>query len=575
MESTGLAISGGVDSMALASICSAFTKQNKQFQDCNPFSGFIVDHGLRPESKDEALKVAEELRRLGIGPEILGLDWSPYGNPKCLTNFETIARRLRYQAIGKACFRQRISTVLVAHHADDVGETVLSRIVARYLGEGLQGVKSRTPIPECEGIYGASASGMPRSFNIWNDETGGKERQEKRMPCSMMTIENGGVYLERPLLLFAKTQLIEVCQKDGVVWFEDSTNTDKTLTMRNAIRHLQQDGSLPAALQRPRLTEVAKKLREKHKLYEYRAKEIYDTMSIELNMTTSKVTFSLPEDINFGMTGNGEPYHVKAILARKLLMLVSPLQVISLQDLDPAVEALFAELSKKSSKTQVQGVIIHKSPLPGVQLDSFTISQQPPHRSSVKANELSPLKTLTKTSRDNKHYWTDWRLWDNRYWMRVGCLSAKNTNPEHLRFFVNFLTPGTTHAIRSSLLSSEPAVRGSLSGALHLAGDSKWSQPIITMKVDDGKSSTVEVNGSEEAIALPALGWTKGAEAGAVKRLGLVCQIRYKAVEFGGGKGHKVVEPVAQRKPTGSRARAMEQQARRLAKIDEAWSSAG
>ena len=567
-EITGLAISGGVDSMALASICSGFTQQSTRYQDQKPFSGFIVDHGLRPESKDEALKVSEELRRLGIESEILGLDWSPYGNPKYLTNFETIARRLRYQAIGKACFQQRISTVLVAHHADDLAETVLSRIVARYLGEGLQGVKSSTPIPECEDIYGVGGSGLLRRNDVL-----GKQCREKRKPGSM-TIASGGVYLGRPLLPFAKAQLVEVCQEDGVQWFEDSTNADKTLTVRNTIRHLQQDDSLPTALRRPRLMEVAKTIREKHKLFERRVQEIYDSMAIELHTSTSKVVFSLPKNIDFGMTANSEPYNVKSMLARKLLMLVSPLHAISLQDLDPAIEAIFVEGSPGPSRTQVQGVIIHKNPLPDdIERSSFIISQQVPLRSSLKSTKLSPLKASKEASQDKKHHWTDWHLWNNRYWIRVGCLSPNDTNPEHLRFFINFLTPATIHAIRSSIPSSEPAVHRSLNGALHLAGDSKWSQPVITMKIDDGKSSTMEVNQSEEAIALPALGWTKGAAA--VKRLGLVWQIRYKAIDFGTGKSHKVVEPVAQPKPTGSRARAIQQQARRMAKIDEAWSSAG
>lgn len=60
-STTGLAISGGVDSMALASLCSRFNSPDS----ISPaFSAFIVDHGVRKGSTEEAENVAELLRRL-------------------------------------------------------------------------------------------------------------------------------------------------------------------------------------------------------------------------------------------------------------------------------------------------------------------------------------------------------------------------------------------------------------------------------------------------------------------------------------------------------------------------------
>lgn len=55
----GLAISGGVDSMALASLYSTAHRDNKDLP--IPY-GIIVDHKARPESTEEAKWVAEELR---------------------------------------------------------------------------------------------------------------------------------------------------------------------------------------------------------------------------------------------------------------------------------------------------------------------------------------------------------------------------------------------------------------------------------------------------------------------------------------------------------------------------------
>ena len=60
---TGLAVSGGVDSMALAQLCSGLKTCETTF-DWN-FRAYIVDHAARLGSKDEAECVAERLDRMG------------------------------------------------------------------------------------------------------------------------------------------------------------------------------------------------------------------------------------------------------------------------------------------------------------------------------------------------------------------------------------------------------------------------------------------------------------------------------------------------------------------------------
>lgn len=57
----GLAISGGVDSMALAYLCAKLQK-SKQMS----FRAFIVDHGARDGSAKEAKSVFEALEKLGL-----------------------------------------------------------------------------------------------------------------------------------------------------------------------------------------------------------------------------------------------------------------------------------------------------------------------------------------------------------------------------------------------------------------------------------------------------------------------------------------------------------------------------
>lgn len=63
----GLAISGGVDSMALASLCSQL--QSEPNNPVRPrFRAFVVDHGVRATSKDEAASVAKILESRSTSP---------------------------------------------------------------------------------------------------------------------------------------------------------------------------------------------------------------------------------------------------------------------------------------------------------------------------------------------------------------------------------------------------------------------------------------------------------------------------------------------------------------------------
>jgi len=59
----GLAISGGVDSMALAWLCSAMSRRDRRAYE---FTAFVVDHKLRKGSTKEASQVSKALTRMGM-----------------------------------------------------------------------------------------------------------------------------------------------------------------------------------------------------------------------------------------------------------------------------------------------------------------------------------------------------------------------------------------------------------------------------------------------------------------------------------------------------------------------------
>ncbi|THW14583.1 hypothetical protein D6D23_09321 [Aureobasidium pullulans] len=319
----GLAISGGVDSMALASLCSKVQGFNMP-----PVTALIVNHCLRHGSAAEAISVASNLKRLGIASEILKMEWPNHRNPVKLPNLETAARKLRFQLLGRACAKSQIDTLLLAHHGDDQAETILSRIYAGYLGTGLQGIQAISPIPECHGAHGVSESGITRRL----DPSG---------TITKVWVESGGVTIHRPLLDFTKAELIATCHARQVSWHEDATNADKTLTARNAIRHLIGSGALPHALSTVRLRDLAANKLSHRQSCNDTATAMFKACKVELNTRTSSVSFSIHPKIEDWLRDTTNPPLVAALLTRKFLSLSEDKHKLQLQNIQRAVQYIF------------------------------------------------------------------------------------------------------------------------------------------------------------------------------------------------------------------------------------------
>jgi tRNA(Ile)-lysidine synthase len=194
------AVSGGADSMALALLARNWVHQRQ-----GTLQALVVDHGLRPESAEEAEITVGRLRLLDIAATRLTLTTLRRG-----TALAERARIMRYKALAAACRSGGSLHLLVGHHAADQSETMMMRTLGNSLTQGL--------------------AAMPA------------------------LAENVGVRLLRPLLTFDPAALRRLLLDSGIEWAEDPTNHDRK-ALRPRLRHGSgrlSDGAMT------RLTEAAK-----------------------------------------------------------------------------------------------------------------------------------------------------------------------------------------------------------------------------------------------------------------------------------------------------------------------------
>ena len=128
-ESFALAVSGGSDSLCLAYLSYKYASEFK-----NKIHILIVDHKLRKESYEEALKVKKILKNKKINSRILV--WKDKV-PK--SNIQQNARKMRYSLMSKYCKKNKIKYLLTAHHMDDQIENFFIRLIR---GSGITGLSS-------------------------------------------------------------------------------------------------------------------------------------------------------------------------------------------------------------------------------------------------------------------------------------------------------------------------------------------------------------------------------------------------------------------------------------------------
>ncbi|MFO7717281.1 MAG: tRNA lysidine(34) synthetase TilS [Thermodesulfobacteriota bacterium] len=179
-----LAVSGGVDSVALLAWAAAMRHKWQAHLHCAH-----LDHGLRPESPSERARVHALCEQLRI-PCVSGRSLTPcYARRNNLGN-EEAGRILRYRYLHGVARRQGCDYLLTAHHANDLAEDNLMRLL--------------------RGAGWPALAGMP----AWDPNR----------------------RLIRPFLLTPKKRLQALVEAAGLSWQEDTSNADPAY-QRNRIRH--------------------------------------------------------------------------------------------------------------------------------------------------------------------------------------------------------------------------------------------------------------------------------------------------------------------------------------------------
>jgi tRNA(Ile)-lysidine synthase len=135
-----IAVSGGPDSTALLLMASEWAKRRGKTR----IEAATVDHGLRPESADEARAVGEICARLGVSHRVL--HWK---GAKPATRLQERAREARYRLLVDHAKALGADAVMTAHHADDQAETVLFRLLR---GSGLAGLRGMDVMTARDGM---------------------------------------------------------------------------------------------------------------------------------------------------------------------------------------------------------------------------------------------------------------------------------------------------------------------------------------------------------------------------------------------------------------------------------------
>lgn len=206
-----VAVSGGADSVALLDALVHLAA---------PLGVTLhvahLDHGLRPDSADDAQFVADLAHRYGLPLTVAAADIAGHAAAHGLS-LEEAGREARYAFLGALAATLGARRIATAHHADDQAETVLARLLRGAGLDGLGGMRPLAPLPPTADVpFGAYHTDLSRP-------------PEGAPPSA-------DVRVIRPFLGLRRHELRAYLAIRGLPFRDDPTNRDTTL-LRNRLRH--------------------------------------------------------------------------------------------------------------------------------------------------------------------------------------------------------------------------------------------------------------------------------------------------------------------------------------------------
>jgi tRNA(Ile)-lysidine synthase len=185
-----VAVSGGLDSMVLLHVLHRLAPAKRW-----RLTVAHLNHQLRGRSSDADQKLVERVaRRMNLPIVAERLDVSAMA-AQGQGSLEMVARRVRHEFLARVAKENRISTVALAHHADDQVELFFLRLLR---GAGADGLSGMEPVAV-----------SPADPNL---------------------------KLVRPLLSFTRREIEECARRERIPFREDASNRS-TDYLRNRIRH--------------------------------------------------------------------------------------------------------------------------------------------------------------------------------------------------------------------------------------------------------------------------------------------------------------------------------------------------
>lgn len=458
----GVALSGGVDSIALTSVASKWAKMSNI-----DLHAYIIDHGLREESSEEASNVQKYVAdKFGVQCSVDKLVNTAVPGGR----LEEWARDARRSAFYRMCKKDGINSLLMAHHFDDQRELFVQRLLAGSQWMGLAGMRQRTP-----------------------------------MYTVLPTIpsKHGHINLMRPFIDVPKSSLIEHCEKEHLMWWEDPTNQRADYTQRNLIRKyfaVTPIAQQPKCVQPTSTHETLNFLYEKRRLVLENTSLIYNQLKASKRLmfdrtrATASLELSIPEL-------EQTPTAILTELLYRIAVPISPASPAALGHARYKLRSIAESLQQKKS-------FVANSILVNFQFDNgkLYMCREQPRRLQLEN------VVVYKASSE----WSKWVSLDNRWsfrWKLPQLEESSHIKKEMMNdrvyFDVRFVKDPTP--VMKLLVPNQDKLnqkqRAELRSQMKLHPMLKWTDPQIVDAVD-----------SDKVIGFPTLGLVRGLEVECVPK---------------------------------------------------------